>query len=142
MLREIDKVKNEEPGTKRRWFQDDYFDLWIWEKPDETIKAFQLCYDRRGTERVFSWRELHGFDHLKVEFNDTEESSRYAKAALLMADGTFPMREVWRRLLLASRELPRDIRYFLFEKLFEYSDRGRPGPPMKKRVRVKKKKKH
>lgn len=141
MLREIDQVKQDRAGTKRRWFQDEYFDLWVWERPDETVAAFQLCYDRQGTERLLSWREQHGFDHLAVDFGNTDHTS-HAQTAILKADGTFPMREVWRRLLLASRPIPRDIRYFLFEKLFEFGD-PLPGvpKPMKKRARVKKKKK-
>lgn len=141
MLREIDKVKQDLPGTNRRWFQDEYFDLWVWETPDEMIEAFQLCYDRQGTERLVSWRKQHGFDHLAVDFGGSDHTS-HAQTAILKADGTFPMREVWRRLLIASRPIPRDIRYFLFEKLFEFGDlRGGAKPPMKRRSRVKKKKK-
>jgi hypothetical protein len=141
MLREIAKVKQDRPGTKRRWFQDDYFDLWIWERPDDMVAAFQLCYDRQGTERILSWREQHGFDHLAVDFGTGGETG-HAQTAILKADGVFPMREVWRRLLIASRPIPRDMRYFLFEKLFEFGDlRGGAKPPLKKVVRGRKKKK-
>jgi hypothetical protein len=55
MLREISAVRQDQADLRRRWFQDDYFDLFVWVAPEGGIVAFQLAYDRGGDERVLGW---------------------------------------------------------------------------------------
>jgi hypothetical protein len=55
MLREIPRVRQDRPGLKRRWYQDDFFDLYTWNSADGTLVSFQLCYDVRGRERALTW---------------------------------------------------------------------------------------
>jgi hypothetical protein len=60
MLREITGVRQDDPGLSRRWFQDDYFDLFLWVTPAGRVSAFQLAYRRAGQERVLSWSGARG----------------------------------------------------------------------------------
>ena len=45
----------------RRWLSDDFFDLVIWYRPDDTIYGFQLCYDKPSWERALTWMSDRGF---------------------------------------------------------------------------------
>lgn len=116
MLREIRGVRQDDPALNRRWFQDEYFDLWTWEAPDGGLVAFQLCYDKRRDERALSWRRDHGFDHLRVQTGRGQEST-----ALLQGDGgTFPALIVSRKLKAAAAPLPDLMRRFIFHKVKAY----------------------
>jgi hypothetical protein len=58
MLREIPAVRQDRADLKRRWYQDDFFDLYTWHAADGTLLSFQLCYDVRGRERALTWHVL------------------------------------------------------------------------------------
>lgn len=116
MFREIQGVRQDDPFTTRRWFQDDYFDLWTWHGEDEGIVAFQLCYDKRQDERALTWREGHGFDHLRVQTGRDE----YSTAFLEGPAGVFPALIVSRKLKVAGEALPTALRRFLFRKVKSY----------------------
>ena len=59
-FREILAAK-QTPGEPRvRWWQNDYFDLFVWFEPGEEIWGFQLCYDRAYNEHALTWRREFG----------------------------------------------------------------------------------
>jgi hypothetical protein len=116
MLREIRHVRQDQAGITRRWFQDEYFDLWIWEGQNGALVAFQLCYDKRNDERALSWRRDHGFDHLRVQ-----TGRRQTSTALLDSEGgVFPAIIVSRKLKAAAQPLPDLMRRFIFHKVKAY----------------------
>lgn len=119
MLREIPHVRQDNASVKRRWYQDEYFDLWTWEElGNGQIESFQLCYDKRNDERALSWRRDHGFDHLRVRTGRGEGDD---SAALLGGDaGVFPAVIVSRKLKVAAQNLPPEVRKFLFHKVKAY----------------------
>ena len=41
-LREIRIVQQDDPSLRRRWFESDYFDLFIWQDLSGTFVKFQL----------------------------------------------------------------------------------------------------
>ena len=63
MLREIEGLRQDEPGLQRRWFHDEYFDLFVWQKPDGGLAAFELCYGDHADERALVWKEDGGLYH-------------------------------------------------------------------------------
>ncbi len=63
MLREIEGVRQDEPGRARRWFHDDHFDLFVWASPGGEVLMFQLCYGGPSSDRALVWREDLGFFH-------------------------------------------------------------------------------
>jgi hypothetical protein len=132
MLREIESVRQEEPGLTRRWFRDEYFDLYLGEGGAGEVRAFQLCYDRSHRERSLRWSPKTGFLHEGVDRPETKPGR--AMSAILVIDGQLPVAAVSRRLLHASQELPTPLREFIFEKLGQYADaiarpRRTPGRP-------------
>ena len=62
MLREIEGVADE-PRTRRRWFHDDYFDLFVWQTEQGDITLFQLCYGIAPAEKALVWHRAGGFFH-------------------------------------------------------------------------------
>ena len=63
MLIEIKDVIQNESDKLRRWFHDDYFDLYTWETPDGALQGFQLCYAKLGKERALRWSAEAGYAH-------------------------------------------------------------------------------
>jgi hypothetical protein len=61
MLKEILGVADD-PPAKRRWFHDEYFDLFVWQAQGE-VTLFQLCYGEDATERARVWDKERGFFH-------------------------------------------------------------------------------
>ena len=90
MLREIRGVAQRSPALTRRWFQDDYFDLIVWQDASGDIVRFQFCYARETrNERLLEWRRRRGFQHLKLEARDQAKPGRDDAWALKL-DGAFP----------------------------------------------------
>jgi hypothetical protein len=62
MLHEIVGLADE-PPAKRRWFHDDYFDLFVWQSLNGEVTHFQLCYGIDSSERALVWYRQSGFFH-------------------------------------------------------------------------------
>jgi hypothetical protein len=129
MLLEITDVEQDGTGMRRRWFRDEYFDLFLWQKANGEFGAFQLCYDRAENERSIHWTQDEGYSHGGIDRPETKPGR--AMSAILVMNGLMPVAAVSRKLLLATREMPREIRDFLFEHLGEFAERSMPsaGPP-------------
>lgn len=72
MLREI-KPLRQHPGEFRRLFLDDFFDLYVWYRSEDTqdeIIGFQLCYDKGNRERALTWLKGEGWKHSWVDTGD------------------------------------------------------------------------
>src|SRR5256714_15108520 len=50
----------DEPPARRRWFHDEYFDLFVWQTHGE-VTLFQLCYGIDSSERALVWDKRRGF---------------------------------------------------------------------------------
>jgi len=115
MLREITAIRQDDPDTVRRWYQDDYFDLFLWLMPHGKVSAFQLAYERTRDERVLSWSQMRGLSHSRV---DSGENGPFDSGTpLLIADGFCPIRVVCREFERRSATLDRTLRTFLIDKL-------------------------
>jgi hypothetical protein len=115
MLREIRGVRQDDPGAIRRWFQDDYLDLFLWITSQGKVSAFQLAYARTRDERVLSWSRTRGFSHSRV---DSGESGPFdSRTPLLIADDVCPIRVVYREFERRSTTLDGRLRTFLMDKL-------------------------
>lgn len=107
------QVKGE---PRRRWFDDEYFDLIIWFEPGDEVFGFQLCYDRERKPRALTWTRAHGYKHAGID--DGEHGFGAAKnSPVLVADGLFDAPSVSGRLAAAVGELPPDLAAFVLEKL-------------------------
>ena len=99
MLKEIIGVADD-PPAKRRWFHDEYFDLFVWEADGE-VTLFQLCYGEDSTGRALVWDRERGF------FQDGPPASRDDIA----------------RFEDAATLLPPEIRTDIREKVHEFAGR-------------------
>src|SRR5262245_32915187 len=125
MLREIKNVKQSDPELTRRWFQSDYFDLFIWFAPDGALKTFQLCYDLRRRERALTWKEGIGFFHDGVDDGEAGGMSPNQSGLLTgTSRGPYDAEKVNPRFMRESADMPIELRSFVLGKLHEYALTG------------------
>ena len=98
MLKEIHGL-TEDPAARRRWFHDDFFDLFVWQADGE-VTLFQLCYGGNSSERALVWDRSRGFFH----------------------DGP-ASRDVVARFEDAMGGLPAELRTAIREKIHEFAGR-------------------
>jgi hypothetical protein len=53
-MREILGV-GDEARLHRRWFHDEYFDLFVWQDEGGALARFELCYGAGASERALVW---------------------------------------------------------------------------------------
>lgn len=99
MMREILGVADD-PPARRRWFHDEYFDLFVWEAGGE-VTLFQLCYGADARERALVWDKARGLFH----------------------DGPAGSVDFVSRFEDAAAELPDAIRREVREKVHEFAGR-------------------
>ena len=118
MLNEIKDVTQYETGKHRRWFHDDYFDLYTWETPDGTLQGFQLCYAKAGKERALRWSPEAGYSHEGVDA--PEDKPGRSMSALFVADGVFDADGVGTIFENAALEMPENCRAFVLDRIRAY----------------------
>lgn len=99
MMREILGVADD-PPARRRWFHDEYFDLFVWEAGGE-VTLFQLCYGVDSRERALVWDKKRGLFH----------------------DGPMSGTDFVARFEDSATALPDDIRREVREKVHEFAGR-------------------
>lgn len=133
MFREITVSKQANEGPKRRWYQSEYFDLFIFYfrhseradvKADREFVGMQLCYDIRRKQRTLEWKKDGGFTHHRVVKGGDTMADHGASAALLEQGGDFDADSVVDRFMRASGSLPPIIRQFVLQKLAEYAQQN------------------
>lgn len=121
MLREIRGVEQRDPQRTRRWFQDEYFDLYVWQDGAGEMQRFQLCYDRDSRrERALEWQRGRGFQHLSVRQRYGNSPGRDQSGDMAL-DGVMPYMVLKDRFADATRNLPPEMLHFIEEKLSEYA---------------------
>ncbi len=118
MLREVLIVEQNNPSLKRRWFESDYFDLFIWQDLGGTLVGFQLCYDVELNERALVWSNPQGFYHDGVDHGDRGEGP--GQAPILVRDGKFDSGTVVPRFEREAAQIPADVRDFVLAKMREH----------------------
>jgi hypothetical protein len=133
MMREIEGVVQGEPETRRRWFHDEYFDLFVWQNTANEIESFQLCYGIDSSERALEWRKNRGF------FHDGAKPGNTVPGAILDAPETAAREPsaaaITSRFEFAARALPDDIRGAVTAKIREYAEKASAVPARRRQVR-------
>jgi hypothetical protein len=123
MLREITAVRQDHPDLRRRWFQDDYFDLFVWAEPSGEITAFQLSYDRGGRERMLGWHRDKGYLHRQVDSGEAWPNANLTPP-LVGGAGRFPKYRVIAEFDARSQALDQPLRSLVREKAAKYVSRA------------------
>lgn len=116
LLREVLIVDQKDPALKRRWFESDYFDLFIWQDLKGTFVSFQLCYDVELNERALVWNVADGFYHDGVDQGDGGRG----QVPIFVRDGKFDSGTVVPFFEEESVEMPADVRDFVLAKMREH----------------------
>jgi hypothetical protein len=103
MLHEIVGLADE-PPARRRWFHDDYFDLFVWQAVTGEVIHFQLCYGTHSSEQALVWHREGSF------FHDGDSGDE--------APG-----EIFERFDTAAPTLPKAIRLMVGARLREFAAR-------------------
>lgn len=118
MLREIGNVRQVDPEIRKRWFESDFFDLYLWERGGHVVHM-QLCYNRdRADEAAISWKDGLGL------FHDGVEALHRTETPLLESGGAFDAEKVNARFLRESADLPLEVRKFVLAKLHDFALHG------------------
>ncbi len=119
MLREIGQARQDNSRRRRRWFQDDYFDLYVWQDDTGIPVAFQLCYDRHDVEGAISWSGDRGYANARVD--DGRMAAGVPSTPLLISAPPPPYFQVYQRFLDAVSDWPEpELRSFVSNHLQQY----------------------
>jgi len=111
MLKEILGVADD-PPARRRWFHDDYFDLFVWQAGGE-VTLIQVCYGADATERALVW----------------DKEPRFLPGRPAGAAGSvFALED-------AAATLPEEVRRDVREKMHEFAGRRLAVLSRRKRFR-------
>ncbi len=105
-------------GSRRRWFQDEFFDLYTWQNADGEWQAFQLCYDKTDQERALRWTRDRGYRHDGVDA--PEDKPGRAASAIFVADRQFDPTGIAARFESAAIDLPAEVREFVLAHIQGY----------------------
>ena len=117
MLQKIRAVRQDDASRERHWFQDDYFDLFVWTDATGKVLAFQLCYDRLRQERVLAWSAERGFIHRRVD--DGEQLPAKNMTPIMVADGWFDAADIGAEFDVRGRGMDAAVRDFIRRKIGE-----------------------
>jgi hypothetical protein len=117
MLQRILGVRQDDESKERYWFQDEFFDLFVWTGRSREIIAFQLCYDRLDDERALAWNEAAGFLHRRVD--DGEHTPAKNMTPIMVADGRFAAEGIAAEFDVRAAGLDPRFREFIRRKIGE-----------------------
>jgi hypothetical protein len=120
-MKEINpKYVNQIPGEpRRRWFEDNYFDLIVWENELGQIVEFQLCYDKLHNQRSLIWKEQIGYMHNKVDDGENKPG-KYKATPILVDDGVFDFAAIAEKFKYKSKDIDTEVSAFVLNKIREY----------------------
>ena len=118
MLTELKGISQKKEKYHRRWFEDGYFELIVWEDDSGGVRGFQLCYERYGNERILTWKDDTGFDHEKID--DSRAMGSMPATAILVPDGLFPADRIIERFRKSAATIEKGIAEFVLGKLVEF----------------------
>lgn len=119
MLKEHKRVRQIQGEPRRRWFEDEYFDLIVWLEPGDALWGFQLCYDRDRKPRALTWTAANGYKHSGVDDGE-HVGGAWKGSPVLVEDGLFDAPSISRKFEKAAAEMPHALAAFVLEKVRAY----------------------
>jgi len=112
-------------SERRRWFASADLDLIVWFDGADSPIAFQLCYDKRRSERALTWKPETGFVHMVVDSGGRQDRLRYKATPILIEGGQVDLNRVRDLLSAECDRLPPAIVEFVATKLRQHPDAER-----------------
>jgi hypothetical protein len=128
VLQEILDVMQEDPAVQRRWFHDDYFDLFVMQSGSE-VSGFQLCYGIDTSEQALVWSKANGYFHDGTPESGDVIGGRLNSGEPIEAD------PIIARFAQAAEGMPDGLRLALLERLREFALQDAGGAARRKRFR-------
>ena len=125
MLSEIRDVRQIRGEGMRRWFMDSYFDLIVWYDDRGNTMGFQLCYDKPGRERAFTWRKDHGCRHERIDTG--EIPGRSDMTPVIASEPSSPDPGIVERFVRESERLDPEIVRLVHDSISRYATRTEEG---------------
>ena len=101
----------QEPGLRRRWFEDDGLELVVWEDAAGAVEGFQLC----RLEHALTWRRDAGFTHARIDEGDTNPWKNLTP--VLVPNGVVPWAEFTEKFRAGSATLEKNLRELVLARL-------------------------
>jgi hypothetical protein len=117
VLREITGVSHDPSGNARRWFHDDYFDLFVRQDDQGEIVGLELCYGVGHSEHALVWKKGTG------HFHDGPEADRFNADDLAA------------RFAAECGEVPHRISTSVLRTIRDYAQTGSPAREPRRRFR-------
>ncbi|MBF8297255.1 MAG: hypothetical protein HW389_3800 [Bacteroidetes bacterium] len=76
MLQEINNPESVEGNLIRKWFTDEFFDLFVWSDNKGDIASFQLCYNKGRDEHALTWKRPSSYYHQRVDDGENRPGKR------------------------------------------------------------------
>lgn len=131
MMREILGVAPD-AAARRRWFHDEYFDLFVWQVASGEVTSFQLCYGIHSSERALVWQQQRGFFHDGVHGRSVTGDIIGGGVAPGGPAGPDP---VVARFDAAAGALPGEVRAAVAARIREYVEKQPPVQARRERFR-------
>ena len=131
-MREIQGIANES-AARRRWFHDDYFDLFVWQGSGGEISRFQLCYGTSSSGKALVWDTHKGYFHDGAKGGASDAGEILGAGT---ASGKAPASDpVLSRFISTVDSLPDDVHLFVAIRIREYVEKMSASPARRKQFR-------
>lgn len=125
-LREIASVK-QTSALRRRWWNSDDMDLYVWQDAQGKVCSFELCYGKPRDERSLRWHAEHGFSHARID--DGEAHAFDHRTPIAVPDGQYALDLIAARFEAAGAGIEpavyRQLLRELYRPAFEAAPHGR-----------------
>jgi hypothetical protein len=124
MLKEIRNVKQTRGEPLKRWFRSAEMDLFLWQDDEGNVVAFQLCFDKSGRERAFTWDQSRGVRHFIVDYGDR---AGFKMAPLMEPDGGPLPPDLPLRFRSEAAAMDRPVAVFVYGLLCRHTGQSPEG---------------
>ena len=117
------------PGEpRRRWFNDEAMDLYVWLDDDGYI-GFQLTYGKPRAEKALTWKLGDQFTHTGVD--DGSRPGRHPGSPILVADGVIDVDSVLHEFRERAKDIDVGIAQFVISIIeARYKESARVTPSL------------
>jgi len=123
MLQEYNHPGTSDGDLLKRWFSDEFFDLFVWYDKNNVIVSFQLCYNKPRDEHSLTWKTPSSYYHQRVDDGENRPGKNKS-TPILLPDGAVDSRALSTRFKQESEQIDKEVTSFVEAKLVEFANRA------------------